>query len=422
MEPTGRAIVYEGVQANTKLSVIDAVLMNLVVSMTNPFLGVFVLRLGASDFLLGLVTSLPALINVLFFIPATQLVRRATARLPIVIRYAFVGRTTYLLFALLALLPLPGPLKALVFVLLLAAMNIPGTVTSLAWTEMFGRIFPDEKRAEVVAWRHMFGGIAAMLGTLLSGYFLDLVAFPVNFAVVFSAAYLLAMGSVYTFIQTTESPGGYAQSDAPFKLAPLFAGAQGGRFKYFCLAVFVMQLGVFMTAPVSTVYLVEELSLSNVHLGSLTTSTSLATIFASLLWAYVAGKWGHSLVLMLSMAGIGAFSLLFVLHDTLLYLLALHLFLGVFNAGYGMSVFNLLLEYADPQYKTNSIAFYHTVVNLAAFSAPFLGATLIGRVSFGVIFLVAGVLRLLGVVLLFGTGELGRFFRRDANETYNCRG
>lgn len=410
--------VYENIDRNFKTSTLDAVLYSLAVGMVNPFLGVYVLRLGASNFLLGLVTSLPALVNALFFIPATQLVRNETTRLPIVLRSSTIGRTCYLLFAILALLPIPDPIKAVLFVLFLAGMNIPGSVTGLAWTEMFGNIFPDEKRAEIVAWRNMFAGIATMVGTIAAGYFLDQVRFPYNFASAFLMAYLMAMGSVYFLTKTIEPNGGYVQSNAPFKIRPLFSGECGHRFKYFCMAVFVMQVGVFMTAPVGTVYLVEKLSLSNGNLGLLTTSASLTAIFGFLLWGRVAANKGNSFVLVVSMLGIGVFSLLFTLHESLAYLIGLHLFLGIFNAGYGISVFNLLLEYADPQYKTNSIAFYNTTVNLAAFTAPFVGSALLGRLSFNEIFVLAGIIRLLGVVLLFRTVELGKLLRRDTVETH----
>ena len=42
--------------------------------LTNPFWGAFAVQLGASDYMLGLLTSLPALANLLAQIPAAILV------------------------------------------------------------------------------------------------------------------------------------------------------------------------------------------------------------------------------------------------------------------------------------------------------------------------------------------------------------
>ncbi|MGB9880432.1 MAG: hypothetical protein ACPLRM_06690, partial [Anaerolineae bacterium] len=43
---------------------------------SSTFTSIFALRLGASNFLIGLLTALPALMNILFQIPAAHLVER----------------------------------------------------------------------------------------------------------------------------------------------------------------------------------------------------------------------------------------------------------------------------------------------------------------------------------------------------------
>jgi hypothetical protein len=49
-------------------------------AVTTTFTSVFALRLGASNLLIGLLTSLPALLNILFQIPAARLIERQADR------------------------------------------------------------------------------------------------------------------------------------------------------------------------------------------------------------------------------------------------------------------------------------------------------------------------------------------------------
>ena len=59
---------------------------------SNTFISVFALRLGASNFLVGLRTSLPALINVIFQIPAARLVEREDDRRRVLLVSGFLMR------------------------------------------------------------------------------------------------------------------------------------------------------------------------------------------------------------------------------------------------------------------------------------------------------------------------------------------
>jgi MFS family permease len=412
--------VIRNLRKNFVTSTADGVLMNLVAGLVNPFLGVFALRLGASNILLGLITSLPALINTIVFIPGSKLIQKYTRKLPIVLTTGLLARIFYFLFGSLALLNIADESKALIFVILLALMNIPNAITAAAWTEMIGKVFPADRRASLIGLRNMYGGAAAMLATLIAGVILDLILFPINFAVLFYVGFALAMASIVFLSKTIEPEGTIPKERQTFDLRTLFPKTkQGTKFKYFCLSSFFMQFGLFMTAPVGTVYLVNQLKLSNSSLSLLTTAASLTAVIAFPIWGRIAGQRGNRSVLFLSMIGLTIFAFVFTLSPSLIYLVIIHLILGVFNAGWGMTIFTILLNYTNPENKSTGIAFFNSFINFAVFLSPFLGSYLLNILDITYIFLIAGGIRLIGLLLLTIIMNFDLLLGREYIETYH---
>lgn len=413
-------LVLKNLRKNFLVSTADGVLMNLVAGLINPFLGVFALRLGASNLLLGLITSLPALINTIVFIPGSRLIQKYTRKLPIVLTAATIARIFYFLFGSLALLGIPDESKASIFVILLALMNVPNAITSAAWTEMIGKVFPADRRASLVGLRNMYGGAAAMCATLIAGYVLDRLLFPVNFVVLFYAGFVLAMGSVFFLSKTVEPEGTVPSERQTFNLKTLFPKTkQGTRFKFFCLSAFFMQFGLSMPAPVGTVYFVNHLNLTNSNLSLLTIAASLTAVIAYPIWGKVANNRGNRSVLFMTMVGLTLFMFILPLSPSIVYLIAIHLMLGVFNAGWAMTIFTILLNYTNPENRSTGIAFFNSFINSAVFISPFLGSYLLNVLNTKYIFLIAGGIRLIGLLLLTRIMNFKLLLGREYVETHN---
>ena len=85
------------------------------------FTSVFVVRLGASDTLMGWLSALPALINVLWLIPSAWIIERQRRRLPILLLNGFLHRLGYLLVALVPWILLRYRAEAVVALIALTA-------------------------------------------------------------------------------------------------------------------------------------------------------------------------------------------------------------------------------------------------------------------------------------------------------------
>lgn len=143
---------------NAITSLIDGSLYSVMAGLTTPFWGAFAVKLGASDYLLGLLTSLPALAGLLAQIPSALLIDRFENRLKPTLAASIIHRTFFVVFALLALMPAPADIKSWVFVLAFAIMNVPGTMAGIAWTAMMGEMFTPELRGRIFGERNRPAG------------------------------------------------------------------------------------------------------------------------------------------------------------------------------------------------------------------------------------------------------------------------
>jgi MFS family permease len=162
---------------------------------TVAYLSIYATRLGASGFQISLLTAAPAVVNLLFSLPAG----RWLERLPLVrvsFRSAALHRLGYLvLIPLPWLFPEQGQIRAIVFVTFL--MSIPGTLMAISFNALLAEVVPPDWRAEVVGRRNALLAISMTGATLLCGQLLDNIAFPLNYQVVFGIGFVGAVASTY---------------------------------------------------------------------------------------------------------------------------------------------------------------------------------------------------------------------------------
>ena len=150
---------------------------------TMAFVSIFAARLGATGLQIGLLAAGPALVNLLFSLPAGSwldgqpLVRASFWS-------AMLHRLGYLaLIGLPCLMGSSGQILALVLITLL--MSLPGTTLAIGFNALFAEVVPEEWRAEVVGKRNAILAVSMTVSTLLSGKLLDRFAFPLNYQIVF---------------------------------------------------------------------------------------------------------------------------------------------------------------------------------------------------------------------------------------------
>lgn len=404
-----RARPTSTIRHNFIYTTLEGMATNTAFGLVNPFLGVYAIALGASSLFVALLTSAPALANALAFLPAASLVERRKARLPMVLLWAGLHRMLYLPLAFIPFLPTVSGVKAGVLVAIVTLMSVPGAISGVAWTAMVGDMFPENRRGEIFGLRNMYVGLTGVLGTLAAGYLLDIVAFPVNYMVLFIVASAFGalgiafMSRMQEVIPTRERTveASEARPGLISRMKDLLTDEEYGRkFKFFSLSCFVLWFGFGFTAAMWPIYHVEVLSLSNATIGAFATLAGIATVVSSVYWGRVVSRRGNRIVLLICMAGLAVFPAAYMLSRSVSYLYAMQVVSGFCIGGINLTVFNLALAYAKPGRSASAVAVFNMMINVASFVAPFLGDVFYRTFGIQLTFYAGTCVRLVSLLLL----------------------
>jgi len=385
---------------------LDVTWWGVLSGITSTFISVFAIRLGASNTLVGLLVSLPALINVFWLIPSARIIERQRRRLPVIVLAGFLQRLGYLLIALMPFVFRVDQPEALVG--LVALVTFPTAIASLAFTSLIADVVPADKRAQVISTRNVLVSIVSTVTVLISGKLLDLLPFPLNYQMLFGAGFAASLVSLYYVSRIKMADASGAES-RPRHKTPLAINLRRSLkqlmsqrdFVRFSASAFAFHWGLYMPSALYAIYRVKNLGASDTWIGLLSMVETAVPILTYFYWGSVSRQKGNYLVLFISSLGTVLFPVLTGLSSRVEPLLLVSVIGGIFGAGFNLSFFNTLLEVCPQERRPSYVAINTTLINVAAFLAPLLGTSLANLLDIRMAFFIAGALRLLGAGLFY---------------------
>jgi MFS family permease len=385
---------------------LDVTWWGVLSGITSTFVSVFAIRLGASNTLVGLLVSLPALINVFWLIPSARIIECQRRRLPIIVLAGFLQRLGYLLIALMPFVLRTHRPEALVA--LVALITFPTAIASVAFTSLVAEVVPADKRAQVISIRSVLVSTVSTVTVLIGGKLLDLLAFPLNYQLLFGAGFGASLVSLYYVSRIKVADAIMVDRQARRKVSPtvrlrrLVQQIMKQRdFVRFSASAFVFHWGIYLPSALYAIYRVRNLGASDTWIGLLSMVQNAVTIVTYFYWGRVARRKGNRLVLLISSLGAVLFPVLTGLSPRIEPLLLVSVIGGIFGAGFNLSFFNTLLEVCPQERRPSFVALHTTLINVAAFLVPLLGTSLANLLGIRIVFLIAGAVRLLGVGLFY---------------------
>ena len=383
---------------------LDTASMGLIAGGVNTFLSVFVVRLGASSFLVSLLTSLPAIIMTMLSIPAGLLVERQRNLVRFTSRGRLVARSVILLVALLPFFVSQGLAEATVAISALQA--VPIAFINLSWTAVVAQIIPPKRRARINGGRWALVSLVIAVVVAINGTMLEWIPFPANYQIVFGISFLGGLLSAYFFslIELPSDPPPQAASAQAVALIQRLQGylrsfAETPGFLRYLFSSFVLRFGLHLPAALYSIYWVRHLNASDAWIGWRATASSLALIVGYLLWGRVASRKGHHLVLLACTIAVGSYPVLTALTPSQAWLPLVALVFGFFITGIDVSIFDTLLSVCPDDKRPSFVAVNTLCANLAIFLAPMAGSLLTQWLDIRVVFFIAGGFHLLAALL-----------------------
>ncbi|HHE71083.1 MAG TPA: MFS transporter [Chloroflexi bacterium] len=374
-------------------------------SAASTYINVYAIRLGATKELLGLRASIPSLLMVLLRIPAARLIERTADRKRLIVRSLTASRLVYLLLFLLPwLAALPGLRQippATLLVVVVVTMGIPSILAAAGWDTFFADVVPVGERARVVSVRSMVTNLMMLTIVPVMGSLLEALRFPVNYQIIFLAAFVGAMASVWHVNQIHVAPAKVrAARSEPLNLRGAWQIMRGSRaFSVLLWGTFVYQWAISLASPLFSIYFIEDLGATESWIGWRATLASLISILAYRFWPRVIERHGERTVLLRTAPFMLLFPLLTGLTRSLTLQFLIVIIPRIFGAAVMLTRYSLLLRDSPPDRRPSYIAIYAILVNIAAFVAPLVGTSLSEYIGITGVFFASAALRLTAALI-----------------------
>lgn len=375
------------------------------------FINVYLARLGATGFQIGLLGAMGALVSLALAIPSGRwLERRSVDRT--VFWTSVVSRIFYLLW-----IPLPwlfgnqGQVWAVIAVTFV--MGIPTAALAVGFNILFAAAVPPAWRAHVLGVRNVLLSMTFILSSLGSGYLLDHMRFPGGYQVVFAIGACGAlMSSLHLhFIKIREQPA--APGSAP---APQERGWRGSLrldiwkspFAGVLLLMLGFHLSQFLVAPIAPLYMVNEMGLHDAQIGTGTAIFYLVNMLGSTQMARLSRRFGHRQLTAIGAMGMGIFPIALTLARSPTLYFVLQMVNGLAWSMIAGPQANYLLEHVPEHDRPSHLAWYTLVANACVLAGSLAGPVIATAVGLAPALVLFGLLRLLAGWAILRHGKSGR--------------
>jgi MFS family permease len=380
---------------------IDAIGVGLA-SAASPFLPVFLARLGATNFQVSLLTTMPGIAGFLLAIPLGRLLQRqrkivpwfSGARLVVLSSFAITGLVTFFF-----------PPKILITVILLvwAVATIPQTIVSITFSVVMNAVAGPTGRYDLMTRRWSTLGFTTTITVFLIGILLDYAGFPINYQIMFISLSIGGLISYYFSSHITlddhqppvdiSSPPSSTTNEY-FKLV-----VNDKPFMSFILRRFVYLTGVSLAAPLFPIYFVREIHASDSWIAMITVSQSAVMILGYFFWSRQSRSRGSRMTLLWTTCGLSLYPILTSITHFPGIIAIYAGVAGIFQAGLDLVFFDELMKKIPPEYSATFVSFAQSIQYISAIASPLLGSFLADTIGISAALVISGVIRFIGFAL-----------------------
>jgi hypothetical protein len=381
---------------------IDAIGVGLA-STAAPFLPVLLTRLGASTLEISLLTFMPALTGVLLAIPLGNFLESrkniipwfSFARLGVLLSYGFTGMLVFLLPEASAILGILG---------LWAIATVPQTILAICFSVVMNKVAGSQGRFELMSHRWSILGFTNAITALIAGQFLDRVAFPLNYQILFIT---LSIGGLISFYFSSK----IVVPDNVLRVEKIKRSIKDQITSYGSLILsekpfvsfiwkrFVFLTGAALAAPLLPIYYVREINASDYWIALIHIASNTTVIVGYFFWMNQSRRRGSRIVLLATTLGSAMYPILVGISQQVWPVVIFAGLNGIFQAGLNLIFFDELMKRVPPDHSATFVAVAQTLQYLSMVAAPLLAPALSKWLGFGNSLMLAGGISIFGFVL-----------------------
>jgi hypothetical protein len=368
-----------------------------------PFLPVFLARLGASNFQVGLFSSMPGFTGLVLAILVGRFLQTrrnivpwfSLSRLMVIACYALTGLITLIL---------PKENTVIATLAIWAFATLPSTALAVAFSVVMNNVAGPEGRYALLSRRWAIFGLTSVVFTFAVTRVINLVSFPLNYGIMFLGLSLGGLISFYFSSRITlpdqpappSSRGGSLRASIKnymelLQNAPGFTSFTSKRFVYFS--------ALALSAPIMPLFFVRTVGATDSQIGTINMTMTSVMLVGYFVWPWVSKRWGGRTVLLATTLGLVFYPALTAWVPIVEWIYLFAAVAGLFQAGLDLVFFDELMKTMPPEYSATFVALAQSMQYLSTIIAPIAGTFLADRIGLGGALWLSAGLRLIGFVL-----------------------
>ncbi|MFM9961580.1 MAG: MFS transporter [Planctomycetaceae bacterium] len=404
---------------NLRVSQSDAAAFGVMVGLGETYLPLFVLTVGLSEVMSGLVVSVPVLLGGLLQMISPWAVTLLKSHKRWVVCCSMLQAASFVPLIGAAIVGYIPPWAALIVASLYWA---GGLGTGPAWNVWIGTLVPRTIRAHFFARRSRLQQLTVLAGFLGGGFALqygkrlDAAAGEGHdhvltvFGILFSIACVCRVLSA-SFLAAQHEP---QPLPADRRRIPVLEQLQryrhsaGGRLLFY---IVVVQFGVWITGPYFAPYMREKLHFSYVDYAVLIAFSFVFKIMALPLCGRFAKRWGARRLLTLGGIGIIPMSGMWSVSDNYAWLCVTQITAGVCWAAYELAFFLLFFESIPADERVSVLTLFNLLNSAALAAGAILGGVILhfaheSAAAYQTLFLISSAWRALALFFLWRVPQI----------------
>jgi len=330
-----------------RASIVDGCFYTTMVGFGESFFNAYVVALQASNFVIGLIGSLPQTMGSLAQLLSIQIVHFFKSRKKMVTTLVLIQAFLYIPITLGMLFP-----RSLGIVLIGIAITLYfmlGMVVVPAWIDWMGFLVPSQLRERYYGWRNGITGFFSLASFLVAGLILQFMNkrgwLWVGYAILFMLAFVSRIFSFLYLckVQDTTAPLPHPLSVDLKKGASFSQLRKSSFFPYLMLSV-LMNMAVFISGPYFNPYMLKELHFSYWTYTYLLAIPMLVKALTMPIWGKICDLYGNRNVLSFSATFLGILPILWVASSRVEFIAFIQVLSGFLWGAYDLSSFNALYD------------------------------------------------------------------------------
>ncbi|MHB9031529.1 MAG: MFS transporter [Anaerolineae bacterium] len=368
------------------------------------FNGAYILRLGGSNTLIGLLSSIPALLAAIVYLPSAQILERIPKLRPWLLASLTLARIGYLFMAILPFFL--SQFLPEITVAILVAMTAFSAFFATAWNPMFSDIVAVRLRSTVISWRAIISSVTIAPLVFLAGRWLVSMRFPLNYQILYLFGILGGAVSIF-LVSRLKLPAQQPRHVRPVdQKSGVFHDVFGmmrsnPMFLRLTVNTFLLSFGAWMIGPLYIILYVKQLGANDGWIGTVTTLSYIGVILGYWIWRRVIRRLGESRTLLVALPLVITFPFMVALIPNLSFILFAALFVNAVSPGVDLSQSVIWFGLLPAGQKYTATALYSALMNVGAFIAPLIGVAVANTIGIIPTLLIGGILRVLGAAMFY---------------------